>query len=72
MVLEMDTKKIVFDVVNQKQLLSVMNNTKWRELVDAVLSLEFAPAFQGNMYWMTPFSLIISMMFGFLATGSKV
>ncbi len=42
-----DDKSKVRKVVNEKQLFSVMNNTKWRELQNAVVEwLPFPPPYQ--------------------------
>lgn len=47
MKLESRDRKRVLRVINEKQLYSVLNNTKWRELQSAVLtSLPFPPPFQ--------------------------
>ncbi len=39
-------KDEVMKIVSEKQLCSVMNNTKWRELLDAVKALPFPPPYQ--------------------------
>ncbi|RED51633.1 DUF6678 family protein [Cohnella lupini] len=49
MVSKQDFKKRVHDVVTQKQLSSIMNDTKWGNLQKAVLNtLPFAPPFQAK------------------------
>lgn len=39
-------EKIILDIVNERQLISIMNNTKWSRLVEGIQSLPFQPAFQ--------------------------
>ncbi|KQL38279.1 hypothetical protein AN960_14855 [Bacillus sp. FJAT-25509] len=50
MVIETEEKKKLYKVLEKKQLCSVMNNTKWRQLKEAVLTtLPFVPPLQIKM-----------------------
>ncbi|QAA32287.1 DUF6678 family protein [Clostridium manihotivorum] len=39
-------KEKVIRIINEKQMYSLMNNTKWRELQSAVKTLQFPPPYQ--------------------------
>lgn len=39
-------EKYILKIVNEQQLVSVMNTTKWHKLIDGMATLPFEPAFQ--------------------------
>lgn len=41
--------KQILNIINERQLVSIMNATKWNRLVEGISTLPFAPAFQLKM-----------------------